>query len=184
MRKGYSLMEVLVTITILLMVMATLDRFFRVIVFDMPRDSRLVQENVVLLNAVKNIRSDVAKALALSQGPADANEPSWLVIQSADGEVRYKFENGVLVRKENAAADETTWSLPHGKIEMRVLSDKYKTGAVEVETGLEYWDNGKPRKRVANSYVFFAGLPGVATAKTGIPGGPASTDFTGTRITE
>ncbi|MBN2019911.1 MAG: prepilin-type N-terminal cleavage/methylation domain-containing protein [Sedimentisphaerales bacterium] len=168
MRKGYSLIEMIVTIALLVMLMPIFDRFFKVIAFELPRDSWLVNESIVLLNAVKNIRSDVAEALALSQEAGDSNEPSSLVIKLANGVVSYNFKNGRLIRRQKDAdretiPDDTTWSLPHGIIEMQVSSAKHKAGAVELVTGLEYWDNGKPRRKMANSYVFFAGVAGRPT---------------------
>ena len=49
--------------------------------FDLPRDSRLIQENLTLSNAVSHIRADVASAKTLSQVGGDSNEPNTLFVE-------------------------------------------------------------------------------------------------------
>ncbi len=49
MRKGYILIEMMVVIFIFGLIIASMDRFFRVVALEIPKDNRLVQENVVLL---------------------------------------------------------------------------------------------------------------------------------------
>jgi hypothetical protein len=167
MRKGYLLVEMIVVIAVLVMVMVTLDQFFRTIIYELPRDSRLVQEDVVLLNAVKNIGADVASAKAVSQKADGPNETPSLVIQQADGVVNYEFENGRILRRKSGPVqtslpDEKTWSIPHGKIELRVLNEKRGADAVEIMSCIEYQDLGKTRRKMANSFLFFAGMPSEA----------------------
>jgi hypothetical protein len=164
MRKGYLLVEMIVVIAVLVMVMVTFDQFFRTIIYELPRDSRLVQEDVVLLNAVKNIGADVASAKAVSQKAGGPDETPSLVIQQADGVVNYEFENGRILRRKSgsvqgALPDERTWSIPHGKVDMRVWNAKHGANAVELVACIEYLDLGKTRRKMANSFLFFAGMP-------------------------
>ena len=98
MRKGYLLVEMMVVISIMAMVMVTLDRFFRTFTYDLPRNSRLIQENHTLNNAVSHIRADVASAKTLSQAGDGSNEPNTLLVELSNGTVSYKFSNGRILR--------------------------------------------------------------------------------------
>jgi len=162
MRRGYLLVEMLVTIFVLAMVMVTLDRFFRTFTYDLPRDSRLIQENSTFNNVVSYIRADVALAKTLSQAGDDSNEPNTLLVELSNGVVSYKSRNGRILRSfvggaTSAASGDMVWSVPHGRIEWRVWS-KGKTGcAVEISTCIEDKSFGHIRKKMANNNLFFAG---------------------------
>jgi hypothetical protein len=162
MRRGYLLVEMLVTIFVLVMVMVALDRFFRTFTYDLPRDSRFIQENSTFNNVVSHIRADVASAKALSESVGDSAEPNSLIMELPGGVISYKFSNGRILRSfvggaTGAASGDMVWSVPHGRIEWRVWS-KDKTGcAVEISTCIEDKSFGQIRKKMANNNLFFAG---------------------------
>ena len=162
MRKGYLLVEMMVVIFIMVMVMATLDRFWGTLAFDLPRDSRLIQENRTLSNAVSHIQTDVASAKTLSQVGGDSNEPNTLFVELSDGTVSYKFSDGRILRSfvggvTDTAAGDMIWSVPHGWIEWQVWSKDKKGYAVEVSTCIEDKNFGYVRKKMANNNLFFVG---------------------------
>lgn len=158
MRKGYILIEILFVIAIFGLIIASMDRFFRVIAIEIPKDNRLVGENVVLLNAARYIKADVIDATALSERKTTI--PS-LEIQKSGNAVTYRFEDGKISRKDNFGK-EITWPVPHSKIEMRIWEKNKKGYAVELITYIEDKEIGHNRKKMANNYVFFAGaLPEV-----------------------
>lgn len=162
MRKGYLLVEMIVIIAILVMLALTLDRLTRTIIYEIPRDNRLVQEGVVLRDAVKHIRADVASAKTVSRRAGDSAEANTLIIQLPDGIVRYEFEKGRILRQrvtdiQASAAGRMSWSVPHGKIETQVWNKDQKGYAVEVSTCIEDKNFGHIRRMMANSYLFFAG---------------------------
>ena len=162
MRKGYLLVEMMVVIFIMAMVMVTLERFFRTFTYDLPRDSRFIQENSTFNNVVSHIRADVVSAKTLSESVNCPNEPNTLLIEMPDGVISYKFSNGRILRSfvgsaTGAASGDMMWSVPHGRIEWRVWS-KDKTGcAVEISTCIEDRSFGRIRKKMANNNLFFAG---------------------------
>jgi hypothetical protein len=162
MRKGYLFVEMAVVIFVMAIVMVTLERFFRTFTYDLPRNSRLIQENHTLSNAVSHIRADVALAKALSRAGGDSNEPNTLFLELSNGSVSYKFSNGRILRSfaggaADTAAGDMVWSVPHGRIEWRVWN-KDKVGyAVEVSTCIEDKNFGHIRKKMANNNLFFAG---------------------------
>jgi hypothetical protein len=161
MRKGYSLVELLVILFVLMLVSVTLGRFFRTLAYELPRDSRLVQESCILNNVVSRIRADVASAKVLSESVGDSAEPVSLLMKLPDGVVSYKFNDGRILRRGAGAPDmasgDTIWSVPHGRIEWRVWRRDQTGYAVEVRTCIEDKDLGHIRRKMANSYLFFAG---------------------------
>ena len=162
MRKGYLLVEMMVVLFIMAMVMVTLDRFFRTFTYDLPRDSRLIQENCTLNNVVSHIRADVASAKALSESVGDSAEPNSLIMELPDGVVSYKFSDDRIFRSfvgsaAGAASGDMVWLVPHGRIEWRVWQKNKAGYAVEVSACIEDRNFGQIKKKMANSHLFFAG---------------------------
>jgi hypothetical protein len=158
MRKGYMLVEMIVVLSVFAMISIGLERFFRTLTYELPRDSKLIQENRSLENAVNHIRADVASAKTLSQVIGDSNEPNTLLIELPNGVVTYKLTDDRILRNFSAGSGgDMIWPVPHGKIEWLVWS-KGKTGyAVEVRTCIEDRNFGQTQKKMANSNLFFAG---------------------------
>jgi hypothetical protein len=162
MRKGYLLVEILVVLAVMAMVGGIFDRFWRTFAFDLPRDSRLIQENITLNNVVSHIRADVVSAKTLSESVNGPDEPNTLLMKMPDGVISYKFSNGRILRSftrgtTGITADDIVWLVPHSWIEWQVWN-KGKAGyAVEVKTCIENKNFGQTRKKMANSNLFFAG---------------------------
>jgi len=158
MRKGYLFVEVMVFLAVLVMVAASLDRFFRAFTYELPKSSHFIQESLILNNAIDHIRADVASAKSLTESVGDSAQPVLLVIERADSTVSYKFSDGRIIRSRTGAG-EKSWPVPHCRIDWRILQ-RDKTGyAVEVNTCLEDRDFGRIHKKMANSFLFFAGTP-------------------------
>ena len=162
MRKGYLIVEMMVVIFIMAIVMVTLERFFRTFTYDLPRDSRLIQENCTLNNVVSHIRADVALAKALSESVNGPNEPNTLLMEMSDGVISYKFSDNRIFRSLTGGATGTAfgdmvWSVPHGRIEWRVWQRNKVGYAVEVNACIEDEKFGQIRKKMANNNLFFAG---------------------------
>ena len=162
MRKGYLIVEMMVVIFVMAMVMVTLERFFRTFTYDLPRDSRFVQENSTFNNAVSRIRADVVSAKILSESVNGPDEPNTLLIEMPDGVISYRFSNGRIFRSltggvTGAASGNMVWSVPHGRIEWRVWQKNKAGYAVEVSACIEDKSFGHIRKKMANNNLFFAG---------------------------
>ncbi|MGD0573602.1 MAG: type II secretion system protein [Sedimentisphaerales bacterium] len=162
MRKGYFLVEMVVVLSIMAMVMVALDRFWVTFIYDLPRDSRLIQENTSLNNVISHIRADAVSAKTLSESVNGPNEPNTLLMKMSDGVISYKFSNGRIFRSfvggpASTASGDMVWSVPHGQIKWKAWN-KDKTGrAVEVSTCIEDENFGHIRKKMANNNLFFAG---------------------------
>ena len=161
MRKGYLLTEMITIIAVLALVLLITERFFRTLAYELPRDSRLVQEGCAINNAVSHIRADVASAKVLLESVGGSAEPASLVMKLPDGMVSYDFDDGRILRrgtgnKDTTSRDTVVWSVPHGRIEWRVWSRDQTGYAVELKTCIEYKDRGNTKRKMANSYLFFA----------------------------
>jgi len=153
MRKGYLLIEVLLVMFIFMLLAVFFGRLWRVFIYEAPRSYRLVQESTTLNNLVSHIQADVASAKTLSQSANDS-----LLIETAQGVISYKFEQGLILRqKVGDAQDSISWTTQHGKIEWQVRNMGKNGSAVEVITYIEDRDLGHIRKKMANSNLFFTG---------------------------
>jgi len=159
MRKGYLLVEMIVVLLVLVMVLPILERFFRTFIYDLPRNSRLVQESRILNSVSDCIRADVVSAKALSVSDGNSAEPASLLMETPNGIVSYKFSDGHIFRSSpDIAPGDIKWTIPHGRINWRVWN-RDKTGyAVEISTYIEDKALGHTRKKMANSFLFFTGI--------------------------
>ena len=71
MRKGFSLVELLVAMVILSFVSVVLAGLFTTIISDIPRSYRVVQVNTSLLSMLKQMRSDIDAAKGLPESFAE-----------------------------------------------------------------------------------------------------------------
>jgi type II secretory pathway pseudopilin PulG len=153
MRKGYLLIELVVVLSVLALLTVTFGRLWRTFIFEIPRDYRLIQQSSILNDAVNHIRADIASAKAISQSSGDS-----LLMETSDGVITYKFENGRILRQKNDTDKSSIlWSAPQGRIEWRVRDREKKGYAVEVTTYIEDNDLGHKQRKMSNSFLFFTG---------------------------
>jgi type II secretory pathway component PulJ len=154
MRRGYLLVEMIVVIFILALVGVIFDRFFVTFVFELPRNSRLIQESRILNGVIKCIRNDVTYAKTLSV--TDDND--LLLTETPEGLILYKFNDGQISRvAPDADSANTIWKVPHGRIVWRVWNKDNTGYAVEVNAYIEDESLGHIRKKMDNSFLFFTG---------------------------
>ena len=164
MRKGFSLIEVLVIIAILPIVWVALDGLFRTLISDIPRSYRVVQANTSLLSMLNQLHKDVdtAKQLPESFGQHTTDD-GLLLIELIDGVICYQLRDGEVVRcrltdaQQGIGEDTKVWSVPHGKIEWQVWRKNSGGYAVEVKTHIEHKIRGHWQKKMANSHLYFVG---------------------------
>jgi len=149
------LIELLVVLAVLVMISAIMDRYWMSLSFELPRESRLIQENISLNDAIRHIQADVASAENLEN---DINEPNTLTIELKKGTVFYKFDEGRIIRSKSINTQgDTIWKIPHGKIQCQVLKKGDRGYAVEIKSCIEDDIFGKTQRKMANSNLFFAG---------------------------
>lgn len=164
MRKGMTLVEVLIVMVVLPFVAVAFDVLFRSTLSDIPRSTRLVQENTSLLNMLEQMRHDIgaAKAMPESSGQYTAGE-GLLLIEIADGVLGYQLKDGKVLRyrltgrQEEQEENARVWSLPDSQVQWRTWRKDGRGYAVEVRTSIRYKLRSKYQQRMANSHLYFLG---------------------------
>jgi len=165
MRKGYSIIQLLVIIFVFSLLGAPLARLLTATLRDIPRSYRMIEANTSMLSALKQIRRDVnaAKGFAKSFDNYITNNET-LLIEAANNVICYQFKDGQLLRLKFATSGTGTgeeirrWPIRHGKIEWRLWQEDSKDYAVEINSCIEREIEGRLDIKMANSYVYFAGI--------------------------
>ncbi len=167
MRKGFTLVEVLVVIIVLPFVILVLDELFSTLIRDIPRSYRVMQENTSLLSMLEQMQQDIDKAKGLPESFDEyTTSNKLLLIELAEGMICYqlKDDKARTVRRSSLASrvtgDEsriTVWSIPHAKVEWQVWRKDGGGYAVEVQTHIEHKIQGHWEKKMVNSHLYFVG---------------------------
>ena len=165
MRKGFTLVEMLVVIIVLPFVMLVLDGLFSTLIRDIPRSYRVMQENTSLLSMLEQMQQDIDKAKGLPESFDEyTTSNKLLLIELAEGMICYqlKDDKARTVRRSSLASrvtgDEsriTVWSMPHAKVEWQVWRKDGGGYAVEVQTHIEHKIQGHWQKKMVNSHLYF-----------------------------
>jgi prepilin-type N-terminal cleavage/methylation domain-containing protein len=163
MHKGFTLVEIIVVISIIPFAALALDRLFYAFLTDIPRSSRVVQENTTVLNMLSQMRKDIDKATALPETFAGrSSNDEMLLIEQPDGVICYQLSKEQVLRyilKDGQDIGEETrvWSVPNAVVQLSVLRSHDKGYAVEVSTYVKQQLRAKWQKKMANSYLYFIG---------------------------
>ena len=166
MRKGFTLVELLIALIILPIMLIVLNGLFKTLIKDIPRSQKVVQINTSLLNMLKNIQQDINKAKALPETYNEYNQnDKMLLIELPEGMLCYQLKDGKVLRfrlsdnQKDNSIETKYWSVPHAKVEWDVWR-KNKTGyAAEVRTYIEHKVYGHWERKMANSHLYFIGIP-------------------------
>lgn len=164
MRKGSLLAEVLVALAVIFIVSSYLASLSTIMIRDIPKIHRVIESNTSALNALKQMCKDINSARGLPQSFMQfGSNNELLLIELADYLVCYQIEDGRLIRhklsKNLASEKEDTeiWRIPNAKIDWRVWRMGDRGYAVEVHTHIEQRSMNGIEKKMANSYLYFAG---------------------------
>jgi len=173
MRKGFTLVEVLVVVIILPFIMLVLDDFFRTLIKDIPRSYRVVQENASLLSMLEQMQKDIDRAKGLPESYDEyTTGDKVLLIELAEGMICYQLKDEKVLRRKltdnqpplllsqesTGALEQTVWSIPNAKVEWQVWRKDGDGYAVEVKTHIEHKIRGEHwEKKMANSHLYFVG---------------------------
>ncbi len=170
MKKAFTLVEMLVVITVLPFVAIAFSGLFATFIRDVPRMTRIVQENTSALDLVRHIRADVDAAVGLpdSVGDIESDERT-LLIAMPEKVIAYRIEDdgvtrSVLRGEEADGQVEGRWDFRDGVVRWRRWESDGQAEAVEVHTFVRERISGKVREKLANSHVFFVGGSGKAAA--------------------
>lgn len=157
MRKGFTLVEMLVVIIVVPVLFIFLDGLFRTLLADIPRSHRITQESITLQHLLEQIQEDMddAKGLPQSVEGFSVNDKQFL-IDRPEGVISYQQQNDRIIRRQRTG-DEKVWSLPHTKVAWEIWEKNSQGYAIEVSTHFEYKTYGRWKKTLANSHLFYGG---------------------------
>ena len=173
MRKGFTLVEMLVVIIVLPFVMLVLDGLFSTLIRDIPRSYRVMQENTSLLSMLEQMQQDIGRAKGLPESFDEyTTSNKLLLIELAEGMICYQLKDDKVLRLRTRDEGRGTrdasivnrlssvsqsWSMPHAKVEWQVWRKDGGGYAVEVKTHIEHKVQGHWEKKMANSHLYFVG---------------------------
>jgi len=167
MRKGFTLVEMLVVIVVLPFVFFLIDGLFKTFISEIPWSLRIVQENTSLLGMLGQIQQDIDEAKGLPKSFAGQTaSDKVLLIELAEGVICYQLKDGEVVRhkltetSQGKAEDPRVWSIPHASVQWKVWADNGRGYAVETNTCVEYTRRGQLKKKMAHSHLYFVGALG------------------------
>jgi len=167
MRKGFTLIEILVVIVVLPFVFLLIDGLFKTFISEIPWTDRIIQENTSMLGMLAQIQQDTDKAKSLPKTFAGRTaSDKVLLIELSEGVICYRLKDGQVTRQkltdttQSESEDERTWLIPHGNVEWKVWTRNGRGYAVETNTHVEYTRRGQLKKKMAHSHLYFAGALG------------------------
>jgi len=164
MRKGFSLIEMLVIVIITPFIFLIFDGLFKTLASDIPWSWRIAQENTTMLNMLDQLQQDIdaAKGLPESFGGHTVND-NLLLIELPNGVLCYQLKGGRVLRQRFAGTDdskpedEKVWSLPNAKLEWHCWTRDGRRYAVETSACVERSARGQWKKKMAHSHLYFVG---------------------------
>ncbi len=99
MRRAFTLVELLVVVTVLPVVMVVVSGVYATFIRDIPSTTRVLQENTTVLHLLEQMRRDMDGAIGLPEqfNGQHADEHTLLIAQPGQV-VRYRIEEGRIVR--------------------------------------------------------------------------------------
>jgi hypothetical protein len=164
MRKGYTLINVMIIVFVLPFMILILDGLFKTLIKDIPRSFKVIQVNTSLLSMLKEMRQDIDKAEGLPQTYNQyTSGDNTLLINLPEDIICYQkkddkvFRISLIDNNKSKAAETQHWPVPHAVIKWKVWRRDSSGYAVEIRTHIEHEVQGHLEKKMANSYLYFAG---------------------------
>lgn len=164
MRKGFTLIEVLVVIVILPFATIALSRVFATFIRDVPRMTRVVEQNTTVLDMVRQLREDVDSAAGLPEAfAAHRTDGDTLLIERQGDVVCYQAEAGAVARTvlgragPAEARDVRTWTFPDAVVSWSPWRQEGTPYAVEIRTLVRQRIGSKLKDKMVNTHVLFVG---------------------------
>jgi type II secretory pathway component PulJ len=169
MRKAFTLVEILIVIMTVPVVYGILFTVFNPVIIDVPRLTRVVQENTTLLNMLSEMQRDIEKAKGLpGTFEGQTSSDKLLLIESADGVTYYKLEGGRVIKGElrkgqsEAGQMKRVWTLPNCRIAWKLWKENGTSRVVEVTTHIRSRFGRGYKETMANAHLFFVNALGEA----------------------
>ena len=159
MRRAFTLIELLMVVTVLPFVMVAVSGVYATFIRDIPRTTRVLQENTTVLDLLRQIRRDVDEAVGLpEQFEGQHAGERTLLIEQPGRVIRYQIEDGRIVRTllTNPQSEEPrVWRMRDAVIAWRLWEQDGRGYAVEIHSHVKQWVANFLREKLANTQVFF-----------------------------
>jgi prepilin-type N-terminal cleavage/methylation domain-containing protein len=161
MNKAFTLIEVVIVLSILPVVMLVLSRIMTTFVRDVPHGMAVVNEQTTVLNMIDAIGDDVYRAVALPDSlGARQSDDRTLLIALSNGVVAYEQADGGVSRTvlgQDGRDDpnaQRQWRLPNAVIGWQRWKQAEAAHAVEVHSYVKQTVDGHPQKKLAQTRVY------------------------------
>ena len=159
MRKGFSIIEMIIVFGILVILLCMLTRPTRILVHDISSIHRDFQTGENVWAMLRQLQKDVETSQSLSCDRTDANS---LLIDTGGGQISYRLAEDKVIKNNTAANEqqqtERIWDTNNANIKWKVWTRDNKGYAVEVTTGIKRRVSGNWREKLKNSHVYFVGI--------------------------
>ena len=147
---GYALTEMLVIIAALVVLMALSARPLRMMMTEIPRSGKIYQTQNTTTKVMKQLKDDIEKSRRI----VDLQD-NLLTLEHQDGRIRYTFSDGQISRRAFGNDSESTWILPHVKVNTQLWKNNDTPYAVEITTWNQQTGTGRRQIRLKQSFVYF-----------------------------
>lgn len=160
-RKAFTLVEVLLVIMTLPVIAIVISHIFATFIQDIPRATRMVQQNTPVLDMVHRMQQDVDRAVGLPDSFGDKRTDERTLLIALPGQVVcYQQEDGAISRtilnddNENPKI-EGQWRFPDAVVTWQRWRRDTTPYAVEVRTLVRQRMGSKMKDMLANAHLFF-----------------------------
>ena len=168
MRKGFTMVEMLIVIMTLPLVAVAADKLFRELVIDAPRSLDVVSQNDSVVRMLIRLQEDVGRASqVLPAYEGHVSNEQFLLLRIGDQVVGYRKNNGRIERHKLSNPEETDriaylCVAPQATINWSVWPSDDSPSAVQVHTSIQHRRSLK--QKLASNYLFFIGAysPGLS----------------------
>jgi prepilin-type N-terminal cleavage/methylation domain-containing protein len=162
MRKGFTLLELLVVLPLLGAVMILSGRIFKLAVTDVPRSDRALNTRRVAEGMLAKLREDVSAASKAGLSLDGDDEKQRFTLTGEGRDVFYEIAPGKVTRRvateggNPKPTDATTWELPHGRLglKLRPLNNR---PAVEADFFVNIRFEGRDLPRLRTRHLWLVG---------------------------
>ena len=127
MRKGFTLVEVLLIIATVPLFMVLMSRLFSTLLLETPRIWKNVQQNTTMLNMLSQMQQDIDNATELPQSKGGfSSDDKLLLIRQEDRLIGYEIADERISRRilsdnQTEPSEPRAWLIPDAKIEWNIL---------------------------------------------------------------
>lgn len=162
-RKAFTLVETLLLIGVVPVLMIATTSLYATLVRDIPRTTRVLQQNTTMLDMLQQLRADMDRAVGLpSQVGDDRADERTLLIELPEGPVTWRFEDGRVVRtvltaREGAseAGEQRSWRMRDAVVTWEPWVQDGRPYAIEVHSHVNQRVSSHLMQKFAGTHVFF-----------------------------